>query len=190
MPIDELLQILRSQKSPELAWKQVLDLCRKAEPSQLWDSLPEVDFKRDAQAVLSWIEGELADVPGPCGVYLGLDTLNMEEGQGTNLAIGWSADCDTSKNDVQWIYERLNHGSDTLIEGLYELHAGYSQPQWDAEFGFADYVLFLAYSGLVLREVLSGWSALQPMLFAWGFPDGDMFVLGRSGPAGFELVCA
>lgn len=116
------------------------------------------------------------------------DTLNMDGGAGTNIEIG-CAPCDTATDATDWIYGDLRYGGSLLIRGLCALHATYSLPQWETLFSFSDYLVFLGYSGLVLREALKHFSAPQPLWVAWGFHDGDMFVLGRTHAGSLELVC-
>ncbi|HKX39980.1 MAG TPA: hypothetical protein VJO99_02400 [Burkholderiaceae bacterium] len=189
MPIEELLAIVRNQPDPHQAWAQVLELCGTEQPSKLWASLPKVDLDRDAEAARAWLVGALANTQVPTGVYLGLDTLNMEGGKGSNVEVGWIA-ADTSQGNADWAYGGLTYGEPFLIAGLLALHDVYSLPQWDDDFSFADYVLFLAYSGLVIREALNGFTIAAPMLFAWGFHDGDLFCLCRSEGNKIEMLCS
>lgn len=188
MPTDELLRIIRSQPGFELAWQRILELLDTHQSSALWSALPRPDFASDKTKVRHWLQGSLANLAESSGVYLGLDTLNMDEGAGTNIEIGWLR-CDTTRNDTDWIYGDLQRGDSTLIPGLHALHAMYSSPEWKPVFSLADYLVFLGYSGLVLREALSELSAPQDLLVAWGFHDGDMFILGRMLAGNFELIC-
>lgn len=188
MPIDDLLRILRNQADPVDAWQQMLELFGRHKPSGLWLALPQADLVADVADVRHWLKRSLAGISKPTGVYLGLDTLNMEGGDGTNVEIG-CIPCDAATNDKDWIYGDLRYGDPLLIRGLCTLHSTYSLPQWEALFSFSDYLVFLGYSGLVLREALKNFSTPQSLLFAWGFHDGDMFILGRTHADSFELVC-
>ena len=188
MPINELLRLIRDQPSPEIAWQRMLELFTAHKSSNLWSALPRPDFAVDKTKMRDWLQGNLARLAEPSGIYLGLDTLNMNAGAGTNIEIGWLP-CDTLRNDTDWLYGDLQRGSSTLISGLYTLQATYSRPEWRSIFPFADYVVFLGYSGLVLREALSDFSASQPLLVAWGFHDGDMFILARTGAGSIKLIC-
>lgn len=134
------------------------------------------------------------------GVYLGLDTLNHKNGIGTNVEIGSSAKCvvDSKENDGRWLDELSWHGDSHLIYGLYEMktHAwGDGTILWPTRpinlYGYADYAVFLIYSGLVLASALDRMVQKQllefkkPKLIVWGFHDGDLFELGRLDSAGF-----
>jgi hypothetical protein len=44
---------------------------------------------------------------------------------------------------------------------------------------FADYVLFLGYAGLILRQALATAAPRTPFFAIWGFHDGDLFPLAR-----------
>jgi hypothetical protein len=65
----------------------------------------------------------------------------------------------------------------------------YDQPQFESVSSFADYALFLRYSGLVLAEAMESVTVSEPFLAAWGFHDGDLFFLGRREPDRFERIC-
>ena len=189
MPIDKLLELLRSDMAPLDAWSRVLALCEATQPCELWRQLPPVDVEGDAERARAWLAESLRGVRGPVGLYLGLDTLNMQDGGGTNLELGWNVACDTASDDIDWVFERLERGPTTLIRGLADLRAEYSQARWRSAFGMADYILFLAYSGLVLAQALRRLERDDPMLAAWGLHDGDLFALCRSAPGTFQMIC-
>lgn len=189
MRIDEILDLLRTQSSPAMAWQGVLEQCNADDPSTLWQSLPAVDIEGDAASACAWLERSLVDVDGPIGLYLGLDTLNMQGGSGYNLELGWSRDADPASEELDWLYERLQHGSRFLIGGLVGLREEYGQPRWKAEFSSADYQLFLGYSGIVLAQALRRLERADPTLAAWGFHDGDLFALCRGTGSRVEMIC-
>lgn len=188
MPIYELLDILRAEHDAEAAWRQALDLLRNSTPSDLWDALPAVDIQRDIKAVAAWLQGALNAPSVPVGVYLGLDTLNMNAGSGYNVEIGWKTSLNLEHSGVDWIYSGLEYGAPHLIEGLYELHAIYARPEWAELFSSADYMLFLGYSGIVLSAAIRSTPLPRPLLASWGFHDGDMFLLGLLTEQGFTTV--
>lgn len=76
------------------------------------------------------------------------------------------------------------YGKSHVIRGLVDLHGAYTALD-EQLFSFADYVLFLGYSGLVLSSAVE---QLTPAvragksgrLFAWGFHDGDIFPMTRA----------
>ena len=89
-------------------------------------------------------------------------------------------------------------GKPHLIRGLYELHSVYSGPAWRVRdeavaqgtyFAFADYALFLGYSGIILRHAFGHFPADRSLLAVWGFHDGDMFLLGRMKRGRFAALC-
>ncbi len=189
MPIAQILDLLRADLAPELVWRRVLEACKLHLPSALWQTLPAVDIDGDAEAIRDWLARSLEGVSGPVGLCLGLDTLNMRDGAGTNLELGWKRNCVVGSDDTGWAFEHLERGSRTLIVGLVALQAEYRQDRWKAQFGMADYALFLAYSGVVLAQALRHLARQDPLLAAWGFHDGDLFALCRRSAGTFEMIC-
>ena len=188
MPIDQLLAILRAEPDDIAAWHRTLDLLRRSTPSDLWDALPPMDIQRDTKAAADWLRRALEEPVGPLGVYLGLDTLNMDAGAGHNVEIGWKTRLNVEDGGTDWIYSGLAYGPDHLIEGLCELHATYSRPEWEELFSSADYMLFLGYSAVVLRGAIRSTPLPRPLLASWGFHDGDMFLLGLLTDQGFTTI--
>lgn len=188
MPIDELLAILREEPNPGSAWSRTLDLLKNSTPSDLWDALARMDIQRDTGAASAWLGAALQGHAAPVGVYLGLDTLNMNGGAGYNVELGWRAGLKVEDGSTDWIYSDLERGPRHLIEGLCELHATYSRPEWAESFSTADYMLFLGYSGVVLREAIRSTLLPRPLLASWGFHDGDIFLLGLLTDQGFTTV--
>ncbi len=188
MPINELLSILRKEHDSHKAWIQVLDLCMDENPSDLWKQLPSVNLIEDIASAKAWLEAQLPTTNAPTLVYLGLDTLNMEGGQGSNIEIGWRYG-DTKQNTTDWIYADLTYGDSFLIAGLSDIYDVYSRPEWDQDFSFADYVLFLAYSGIVLSGAFKDLKRPNSSLFAWGFHDGDVFPLCRIDGVKVDILC-
>ncbi len=188
MPIDELLEILRQVDDSKAAWDSQLKLLQLTFHSDLWNNLPEVDIRRDVDVATAWLQTCLEQVKSPAGIYLGLDTLNMDGGHGHNLEVGWINKVDVEDDDTDWIYRGLQYGPRHLLGGLVDIHSTYSRPEWEDQFSNADYMLFLGYSGLILREVLKNAAIPEPALVAWGFHDGDMFLLGRKKAGVFEIL--
>ena len=187
--IDKTLEIVRTQPDPQRAWSEVISACRDCEPSDLWQALPPVDFERDILAAAQWLSSQLATQPDVSGIYLGLDTLNMKDGSGTNIGFGGSTVCDASQSEQDWIEDNLKFGDAHLIRSLLRLREVYSQPKWEDSYMLADYVLFLGYSGIVLREALIRMTTHRSILVSWGFCEGDNFLLGRKTPERFDLIC-
>ncbi len=159
-------------------------------PEAPWDSLPTPDMARDIEAATQWLSGELAHRTDVTGVYLGLDTLNMDEGEGRNVEIGMTPECDAGKDEMDWVYAgNLRYGEGHLINGLYELQREYSGEPWEEAFSLCDYILFLGYSGIVLSQALMRLPSLSTFLVVWGFHDGDLLALGRKSDSAFTLIC-
>ena len=190
MPIDEMLGILRQVADAKAAWASQLKLLQRTFPSDLWSNLLEADIRRDSDAAAAWLEASLERVKAPVGVYLGLDTLNMDGGAGHNLEVGWTSNANVDADDTGWVYEGLEYGPRHLLDGLVSMHSTYSLPQWEQQFSNADYMIFLGYSGLILREALQKAAIPVPALIAWGFHDGDIFLLGRKDATTFTFIGA
>jgi len=187
--IDKVLEIIRTQPDQQRAWTELLSLCRSSEPSDLWQVLPTPDMERDISTATQWLSSQLATLPDATGIYLGLDTLNMDDGSGTNVEFGGTAACDVSQDQIDWVYGKLKYGDNHLIRGLFELQQVYSQPKWESAFSFADYILLLGYSGIILGQAFIRFSTSRSLLPAWGFHDGDLFALGRKTPERFDFIC-
>ena len=189
-PIDETLVVVRDHRSPAAGWADILALCRIACPSAPWGTLPILDFERDISAATVWLTSQLARVPDAFGIYLGLDTLNMCEGDGKNLEFGGTPNCDVASDSVDWLYNgELKYGDDHLIYGLYELQRVYTTEPWEEAFDLCDYIFFLGYSGIVLAQAFERISTPRTLLPAWGFHDGDIFALGRKRDGEFTRLC-
>ena len=190
--IDRVTSLVKTAPDARSGWPLLVDLCRKTQPDALWDALPEVHAKRDVAAASQWLRAQLRnkDAPHPPrGVYLGLNTLNMDGDDGHNVEIGATENCDPSKLETDWAYQCEWYGDLHLIESLRDLKSTYDQPQFESVSGFADYALFLGYSGLVLAEAMDALEVSTPLLAAWGFHDGDLFFLGRRDTDRFERIC-
>ncbi len=190
--VDDVTGIVRSAVSAADGWRELCAVCARVQPSGLWAALPTPDIGRDVERAVTWLSGELAraDAPRPPrGLCLGLDTLNMSDGTGFNLALGATCRCNPLELDPDWLTSCEWDGADHLIEGLVALQATYSCDEWKTDFAFADYHLVLGYSGLVLADALALVAVREPLLAVWGFHDGDLFFLARRTPASVERIC-
>lgn len=178
-----ILASLRKYKLPQQAWRTVLKRCECAAPEAGWLDLPVPNFEQDIDAAREWLRAQLPGMPSVTGVYLGLDTLNMEDGAGRNVEIGGTSDCDPIQDDTTWLGSRLQYGDGHLIGSLVALSQTYAKPGFSGKgkdySAFAEYSLFLAYSGIVLGQAIQKLSLDRDLLFIWGFHDGDMFLLAR-----------
>ncbi len=190
LPIRETLAVVRDGTEPLQAWSDVISLCRTAVPSAPWNDLASPNLERDVKAATAWLEGQIAAMPDSPGLYLGLDTLNMRGGRGTNIEIGGSSTCDPLSDDIQWVFARnLDYGQKHLIYGLYELQVVYETEAWAAAYPLCDYIFFLGYSGIVLSEAFVRLDTPRILLPVWGFHDGDLFALGRKQDNRFTRIC-
>ena len=105
-----------------------------------------------------------------------------------NVELGWTPRVNIEAQDADWIYDGLEYGPKHLVEGLLALHSVYSRGEWAEVYSPADYLLPLGYAGVVLREALRAAKLQEPLLAAWGFHDGDMFLLGRMSDGGFVTL--
>jgi hypothetical protein len=201
LPIRELLAAIQSAPEPTSAWREVLSICSRSAAGAPWESLITPDINRDIKNARNWLTRQLQLMKDASGIYLGLDTLNMRGGRGKNVEIGGSVDCDPLQDSTDWLFgsaRKLQYGTKHLIRGLYELNESYSQDNWCVRDdkvargnyrSFAEYTLFLSYSGIVLGHACKRLSLKRTFLVIWGFHDGDMFLLGRRIPSDFVFLC-
>ena len=191
--IDNVTNLVKNAPDAATGWPRLLQLCRDTTPSPLWSDLPALEPERDVRAASRWLGEQLRDpsAPKPArGLYLGLDTLNMDGPDGFNVEIAATAHCDPFKLETEWVYHCEWYGDWHLIESLRDLKEVYEAPQYEPVAEFADYALFLGYSGLVFADAIEKLEVDAPLLVAWGFHDGDLFFLGRREREKFERICA
>lgn len=179
LPVDEILTEIRIEKDPRKAMRHIVESGRNLLASEIWDAFEEMDMERDIRAAQHWLEDNLDQLPDFTGIYFGLDTLNMDEGDGSNLEIGLSHSCDPGVLSDEWVYECEYYGESHLIKGLFEVSDCFSnEEKWgDEVVNFAEYTIFLGYSGLILRETLNRLEIKNNFISVWGFHDGDTFFL-------------
>jgi hypothetical protein len=190
-PIEAILKVVRTAPDAAAGWTRLRTLCRRHWPSPLWGRFRAVDPARDAAAAATWLRAELTSAGAKQdvrGVYLGLDTLNMEGPHGANVEIGATGAPRPDSFEIDWVYELTWYGTSHLIAGLRVMHEEYARPEWARLFDVADYVLFLGYSGVILAEAAATVRWRRRSLLVWGFHDGDLFILGRGQRAGFERL--
>jgi hypothetical protein len=108
----------------------------------------------------------------------------MFDGEGTNVEIAGTVNFDADDQSMEWIASMDWHGQSHLIRGLMTMEATYRRAEWGALSEPADYVLFLAYSGLVLGNAACQIRWPPNSVIVWGFHDGDLFFLGRADASG------
>ncbi len=179
LPIDEIRSTLRMEENPKRAFLKIIDLCKQKLPSKIWDEFVNMNIERDVQETQKWLRERLEEFPNFRGIYLGLDTLNMDNGNGSNLGIGLSSHCNPKEFSDEWAYECAYYGESHLIKSLYEVSNCFeNNEKWtNEERNFSEYLIFLSYSGIVLREALKNLRIIKDYISIWGFHDGDMFFL-------------
>jgi hypothetical protein len=192
--IDDILEIVRTARDAREGYAQLLQLCGRRTRLRSWPALPAIDADRDVSAATVWLHAQLVRRTSTTGVYLGLDTLNMRNGRGTNVELGGSTEADLKASHAhRWLqFGELWYGSKHLIRSLVRLRKRYFALDDDLRL-FADYVFFLGYSGLVLTAAIA---RLPPTvragrfgrLYVWGFHDGDLYPLVRAKGDRFARV--
>ena len=193
IPFAEILHCVNVNQDPLIAFTSLVSVGRSAYKSAVWDSVPKIDISADISAAQRWLQGETPD-SSITGIYLGLDTLNENEGTGKNIEIGFTCDADPQSLDIEWIYKLTKYGTDHLIRGICELHTWYSPEHrvyadHDDDLQLLlDYIFFLGYSGVILAAAIQKERLQNHCLFVWGFHDGDLGALCRWSPTGFERL--
>jgi hypothetical protein len=189
--IDETLDIIRTSTIPQDGWQQMLRVFHTTLPSGSWNQLPPVNMAQDIMDAQAWLTERFADTSAPqaTGIYLGLDTLNMDDPDGYNIELGATDACDASTLESDWVWNCPWYGEQHLIKGLRQLKASYDQPQWNDLANEADYIIPLGYSGLILATAFEQMPYSRSVLVVWGFHDGDLFFLGRRTATTFEKIC-
>lgn len=179
LPIDETMQILKTESDSQIAFQKVIAHCQKNFPSEIWKEYNELSMERDINEATNWLQQAFTQFPDTKGIYLGLDTLNMDDGNGTNVEIGLSSSCNPNEFSDDWMYSCQNYGDSHLIKGLNDVANTFTDTTtWTSdETSFAEYIVFIAYSGIVLKNALNNVETKNDFLTIWGFHDGDMFFL-------------
>jgi hypothetical protein len=183
--IDATLAVLRKKDSPDAKWRALIEMWSRLHPSPVWAKL-EADLANDINAAETWLRGHLRESPSR-GLYLGLDTLNMNGGAGMNVEIAGTRECDPMAPTTDWAFECEWSGEPHLIRGLVAMKQHYEKSNVSPQ---ADYLVFLGYSGLVFGEAIVRLKPAEPILVVWGFHDGDLFRLARATPDGSKPLYA
>ena len=193
IPFAEILRCVNANQDPLIAFTNLVSIGRSTYKSPVWDSVPEIDIPADILAAQQWLKKEAAD-SSITGIYLGLDTLNENEGTGKNIEMGFTRDADPKSLNIEWIYNLTKYGTDHLIRGIFELHtwyesdAGVHADHDDKLQLLLDYIFFLGYSGVILAAAIQKERLQNHCLLVWGFHDGDLGPLCRWSPTGFERL--
>jgi hypothetical protein len=191
--VDTVLEVIRSARGLK-GWKELLATFANIHPSSLWTSLPRPQIARDSKRAAQWLRSQATQVVTSFpkrdgyGILLTLDTLNMDNGAGHNVTVGFRQKCNLKRPDLEWVNDAIyGYPADHLIESLVPMKRMFRRRKSETR-GFADYWLFLSYSGLVLLNALERAALPGNFLAVWGFHDGDLFVLARQGNGRFERL--
>jgi hypothetical protein len=179
MPINEVLSQINQEPDPNIAFQRIINIGKDKLPSSIWDTFRTMNIETDILSAKNWIQKNLKTLPGATGIYLGLDTLNMDNGLGSNAEIGLSSKCNPGEFTQDWAYDCDYYGESHLLKGLFLVSDAFiNEEKWTSdERSFAEYLIFLGYSGVVFREALLNVETKNDFLSIWGFHDGDMFFL-------------
>ena len=173
LPNDDLLNIIRTMTDGKKALVDIFTIAYQRKALEVfrrkWLELPN-----DVEKTANEIEVALKKTKGANGLYFGLDTLNMNDGDGANIEIQTSNTADLSGSDSEWMFHSNGYNNRWLINGLYNASKEYDQYSSDDKW-FAEYVTFLSYSGIVIGSALKKSLTRIPYISAWGFHDGDMY---------------
>ena len=194
---EKVCAIIRAADNAREGYHQLVDQLSQLVQTELWSAFRVIDIERDVALVREWLIREI-ETPGPdkmTGLYLGLDTLNMREGNGYNLEIGGSSDADRSDTSFDWVYHCRWRGNRHLLRGLYEMYTSYNPIENYDLSQFLEMPLWVGYSGLVIADALiapDGKALLGKAdcrTVVWGHHDGDLFALGHLTANGLQRTC-
>ena len=84
LPLNEILAIVRNPSELKAAFDALREIGRSRLPSKAWDRIRTPEVETDVLLAGAWLKENLIDYQ-PSGVYLGLDTLNENNGEGKNV---------------------------------------------------------------------------------------------------------
>lgn len=188
IPFADILAIVRKPDEPTAAFEALRKIGDARLPSPVWRAIDVPDIESDIEDAGEWLRAAISAYR-PTGVYLGLDTLNQDDGAGKNAEIGMTTKADPAPLAMEWAWKCEKYGDDHLIQGMYEIHKTYQRSglEYPASL-LADYLFFFGYSGIVLASALERMPVRWSSLFVWGFHDGDIAYLARGSPRGVERL--
>src|SRR5687768_12977519 len=104
IPFNDMLDVARKAGEHPAAF----DARRKSGeahlPSPVWRTIETPDVEADIEAAGLWLRDTI-DPYRPTGVYLGLDTLNENDGAGKNVEIGMTTKADPAPLAMEWAWD-------------------------------------------------------------------------------------
>jgi hypothetical protein len=188
IPFDDMCAVVRKPGHLAAAFDALRSIGEARIQSPVWRTIETPDIESDIEDAGRWLR-ETITLYRPTGVYLGLDTLNEDDGAGKNVEIGMTTEADPATLAMEWAWSCEQYGDDHLIRGLYEVHKTYQDAglEYPASL-LADYLFFFGYGGIVLASALERVPVRWNSLFVWGFHDGDIGFLARGSPRGVERL--
>lgn len=193
IPFDEIFEIIQNTNDIESSWLELLALCDRVKPNDLWSSLGKVNPQKDLGITQKkFREFICADrlTSDSIGIYLGLDTLNMDGFGGFNVEVGFNKKANLKDKEIAWVWECNGDYYKFLISSLKYMSKEYRKNKYSDINFFAEYVLFLGYSGLIFTHMLLGAPLESNWVAAWGYHDGDIGILCQDIGNGFEKVAS
>ena len=190
--LDDLLTIIKTENDTKNAFLSVIKLGENKINSKIWKGFYLMDIENDINDAKDWLHNTIISYPKMNGIYLGLDTLNMDSGNGSNVEIGLTEKCNPAILNNDWIFECEFYGESHLIKGLSDVEKYFTnENKWTyKERSFAEFLIFIGYSGIVFKEALSSLNLKNDFLSVWGFHDGDVFYLMQKFKEEKSLIAA
>jgi hypothetical protein len=184
---------VRDFTDPHVAWKNTLDYCNSEKPCDKWAQLPNPNIEKDVNDLviaLNAFHAEIKDLK-IVQLFLDVDTLNQpytELRASSDLSYSLDACKPHSitslalllKSYGRWIkFDPFYRKSIINRARLIKSYGKWEKLPDDLN-GFADYVIPLAYSGIIFVEALKRSEKFE-MRIDWGFSEGDIFILYEEG---------
>lgn len=150
--------ICSESMTPEVGFFELLKICKEKFPAARWETFEDLKIKPDLDKLIDWIVGLLkTELPTRIlkGIWFGLFQSNVEGIEMWELYVGGTEispkqDCDwMSKISKGWWPRQRYANSNVLIEISKKLaNLKVEERQ------YAEYLLVLGYSGLVVRQII------------------------------------
>ncbi|MEN9360033.1 MAG: hypothetical protein RL095_1568 [Verrucomicrobiota bacterium] len=163
-----VLSEIKDFTDPHVAWQNTLDYCNREKPSDKWAKLPKPNIEKDVEDLLASLNDFHAKIKDLKiqQLFFDVDTLNKPY---TSLR---------ASTDLNYSYASSKDHSIRSLIRLINSYNKWKEP--DTADSFTDYVLPLAYSGIIFVEALKRSHPFN-MRIDWGFSEGDIFILYEDG---------
>lgn len=172
--VDKLFRLLKEKIEAKDQWCGALDLLSEILPVELLNAVAQIDIKKDFKDARSWVNDNLKNKPDTNGVYIGIDTANIQAPVSKCLEMGLSSRAILSEPD-EWLYDdSMYHVSDIELKEMQALHRIYAESEWDSVFDDSDLLLPFVYSGALLLDVFKVVKVKQKTIVYWGHVSGEL----------------